>query len=80
MASARRKEIPIDDLIDIGVFTGAGKAEKTIFLEKRRVTSPTMEFEVVVPAMPARAGIDPYNKLFDRAPDDNTVAATEQKR
>jgi hypothetical protein len=33
-----------------------------------------MEFEVTVDREPARAGIDPYNKLIDRKPDDNVVA------
>jgi len=33
-----------------------------------------MEFTVVVEKMPVRAGIDPYNKLIDRRPKDNTVA------
>jgi len=89
------KEIQIDDLVDIGVFsdladidifTGWWKNEKTLFLEKRRITQPEMEFEVTVDQLPARAGIDPYNKLIDRNPDDNilhcgvTVGAPSQRR
>jgi ABC-type transport system involved in multi-copper enzyme maturation permease subunit len=66
--------IPIDDLIDIGVFSGTGKNEKTLFLEKRRITQHEMTFEVVVDERPSRAGIDPYNKLIDRVSDDNVVA------
>jgi ABC-2 type transport system permease protein len=56
------KEIQIDDLVDVGVFTGEGKNEKAVFLDKRRITRPEMEFEVTVDRQPARAGIDPYNK------------------
>jgi ABC-2 type transport system permease protein len=67
------KEIQIDELVDIGVFTGAGTNEKALFLEKRRITQPEMEFEITVDQLPGRAGIDPYNKLIDRNPDDNIV-------
>jgi ABC-2 type transport system permease protein len=28
--------------------------------------------------MPTRAGIDPYNKLIDRIPDDNMIDVTKQ--
>jgi hypothetical protein len=31
------------------------------------------EFEITVDRMPTRAGIDPYNKLIDRKPDDNVI-------
>ena len=31
------------------------------------------EFTLMVDAVPERAGIDPWNKLIDRSPDDNTV-------
>jgi hypothetical protein len=67
------KEIQIDDLVDIGVFTGLWEIEKTLFLAKRRITQPEMEFEVTVDQQPTSAGIDPYNKLIDRDPDDNIV-------
>ncbi|HXI13676.1 MAG TPA: ABC transporter permease subunit [Thermoanaerobaculia bacterium] len=68
------KPIAIDDWIDIGVFA-AGKKEalgKTLFMEKRRITKASETFEIVVNEKPARAGIDPYNKLIDRNPKDNT--------
>ena len=67
-------EIPINDLIDIGVFSGKGKDEKPLFLEKRRITQHETTIEVVVDQQPSRAGIDPYNKLIDRVSDDNVVA------
>jgi ABC-2 type transport system permease protein len=70
-------EIPINDLVDIGVFSGQGKNQKALFLEKRRITKAGMEFEIVVNERPTRAGIDPYNKLIDRSPEDNTVAVTK---
>lgn len=67
------KEIQIDDLVDIGVFSGMWKYEKALFLARRRITQPETEFEVTVDQRPSRAGIDPYNKLIDRNPDDNVV-------
>jgi aminopeptidase N len=67
-------EIPIHDLIDIGVFSGKGKDEKPLFLEKRRITQHETTIEVVVDRQPTRAGIDPYNKLIDRVSDDNLVS------
>jgi hypothetical protein len=71
------KEIQIGDLVDIGVFTGEGKNEKALFLDKRRITQPETVFEVTVDQQPARAGIDPYNKLIDRNPDDNIVTVSK---
>lgn len=33
-------------------------------------------FTIVVDRQPTRAGIDPYNKLIDRIPDDNMIDVT----
>ena len=73
------KEIQINDLVDLGVFVGEGKNEKTLFLAKRRITQPETEFEVTVDQQPRRAGIDPYNKLIDRNPDDNVVTVSKSQ-
>ena len=73
------KEIQINDLVDLGVFIGEGKNEKTLFLAKRRITQPETEFEVTVDQQPRRAGIDPYNKLIDRNPDDNVVTVSKSQ-
>jgi len=73
-AKGEEKAIAIDDWIDIGVF-GAGKKEtlgKPLFMEKRHITKASETFEIVVNEKPARGGIDPYNKLIDRNPKDNT--------
>jgi len=71
------KPIAIDDWIDIGVFAAGPKKEtlgKPLFLEKRRITRAAETFEIVVNEKPAKAGIDPYHKLIDRNPKDNTKA------
>jgi ABC-2 type transport system permease protein len=64
----KENPVPVNDLIDIGVF---GEKEKVLFSEKRRITKPLETFEIVVGEKPVKAGIDPFNKLIDRNPKDN---------
>jgi ABC-type transport system involved in multi-copper enzyme maturation permease subunit len=71
------KPVPLDDWIDIGVLAkGAKKSDedRVLLLEKRRITQPSTTVELVVKEKPARAGIDPLNKLIDRNPEDNVKA------
>ena len=63
--------VPLDDWIEVGVL-GGKKDDKVLFSEKRHVTAPVMTIDVVVNQKPSRAGIDPFHKLIDRNPDDNT--------
>jgi len=75
----RETEIPVDDWIDVGVFgeaEGGGKGDEAVlYVEKRHITSPQTTFEVVVDRLPVKAGIDPFNKLVDRNPEDNLKGA-----
>lgn len=69
-------EVPLDLPIDIGVFSEnpddvTEGDEHVLLLEKRRVQTGEMSFELVVDEMPSHVGIDPYNKLIDRNSDDN---------
>ena len=79
-ADGNGKETPmsLNDLIDIGVFIGKKDEEKPLYLKKERITQANQTFEIVVDRMPTRAGIDPYNKLIDRIPDDNMIDVTKQ--
>ena len=70
----KESEAPLDDWIDIGVLDGNNEP---LFLEKRKIDREKTTFTIVVAKKPARAGIDPYNKLIDRRPRDNTVAVSE---
>ena len=70
--------MPLNDYIDIGVFTGKKDEEKPLYLKKERLTQATQTFEIIVDQMPTRAGIDPYNKLIDRIPDDNIIDTVKQ--
>ena len=42
-----------------------------LFLEKRLIKSGEQTFTFMVDERPARVGVDPYNKMIDRNPDDN---------
>jgi len=63
----------LSDYIDIGVFTGKKDEEKPLYITKEKITQANQTFEIIVDQMPTRAGIDPYNKLIDRIPDDNII-------
>jgi hypothetical protein len=61
------------DYIDIGVFKGPKDEEKPLYLRREKITRERQTFTIVVDEPPTRAGIDPYNKLIDRIPDDNMI-------
>jgi len=67
----KESDVPIADWIDIGVLDADNNP---LFLEKKKIDREEMEFTVIVDRKPARAGIDPYNKLIDRRPKDNAIA------
>ena len=73
-ALGKESEAPLADLIDIGVLDANNEP---LFLEKRKIEKEKTTFTIVVAKKPARAGIDPYNKLIDRRPRDNTMAVSE---
>ncbi|PTL79936.1 M1 family aminopeptidase [Vitiosangium sp. GDMCC 1.1324] len=64
-------DLKLDDWMDVGVLDADGKP---LYLEKVQVTKEDVEFTALVDKLPAKAGLDPLNKLIDRKPDDNTVA------
>ncbi len=68
-------EIDMNDLIEVGVFAEArsgARIGEALAIRRFRVRTGTANYEFIVPAKPARAGIDPYNLLIDRNPGDNT--------
>jgi ABC-2 type transport system permease protein len=58
------------DYIEFGVDDADGKP---LARERRRVTAPSQVVTLTVDGRPARAGIDPDNKLIDRKPTDNML-------
>ncbi|MFT4740173.1 MAG: ABC-2 type transport system permease protein [Marivirga sp.] len=68
------------DYIDIGIFGADSEDEngrtKTnpLYMRKHKMTAGAHTLEIRVTKMPVKAGIDPYNKLIDRIPDDNLIS------
>ena len=63
-------EVPLDDTIEFGVDDHDGRP---LLRQRHRVGTRELSVTMVVDGRPARAGIDPDNKLIDRKPDDNMV-------
>ena len=64
-------EVPLDpemERLEIGAIDKDGKA---LHLERRPLKAGEQTVTFAVSGKPARAGIDPLNKLIDRKPDDN---------
>ena len=78
-------EIPMDDLIEVGVFAAAqsdGPGEP-LYLQMHRIRSGEQTITVRVPREPAQAGIDPRRLLIDTDGGDNIVEVgvlTERRR
>jgi ABC-2 type transport system permease protein len=69
--------MPLNDYIEIGVFSGKKDEEKPLYLKKEKFTGERETFVIVVDQPPTLAGIDPYNKLIDRISDDNMIDVTK---
>lgn len=72
----KQQKVPVADYIDIGIFaqqSNKGQVqEKELVLQKIKMDQPEKTFEFIVTEKPVSAGLDPYNKLIDRTPDNNT--------
>ncbi len=76
-STGKQSKIAVADYIDIGIFAKKSGKEKTelgkaMVMQKVKMDQPVKTFEFVVKEKPEVAGIDPYNKLIDRTPDNNT--------
>ena len=69
----KESDMPVDDLIDVGVIDAKGDA---ISVSRQRIRSEESTFTMTVDQKPVKAGIDPLNKLIDRRPDDNAIVVT----
>jgi ABC-2 type transport system permease protein len=70
-AHGRERPVPMNDLIEVGVFDAEGHA---LYRGKHRIRSGSQAITVVVDGIPARAGLDPGHLLLDREPENNVVA------
>ncbi len=70
-------EVPVNDYVDIGIF-GRERVERrweetVLYFKKHKITSADQELVIYVDKEPRNCGIDPYYKLIDKKPDDNTA-------
>jgi ABC-2 type transport system permease protein len=64
------KDVALKDWIDIGVDDKDGNS---LLRERKLIDRKENSYTVIVSGRPAKAGIDPDNKLIDRKPDDNMI-------
>jgi ABC-2 type transport system permease protein len=69
-------EVPMDDLVEVGVFAAEGDG-KPLYLRMHRVRSGEQRITLTVQGEPAGAGIDPRNLLIDVEPHDNLAEVTD---
>jgi aminopeptidase N len=66
---------PMNDWVDIAVLTERkvnGKwRDEPLYRHKTRLKAGNNKLEIIVAEKPVKAGIDPFNELIDRDPDDN---------
>jgi ABC-type transport system involved in multi-copper enzyme maturation permease subunit len=73
----REAEVPLSQMFDLAVFPEAPEdlseddLPDPLLAERRQLVSGEQTFTVRVDERPERVGIDPYNKMIDRNPDDN---------
>jgi ABC-2 type transport system permease protein len=71
----KSKSVAVNDWMDIGIFNqvevNGKKEDKELLFKKIKMDKPTKTFEFIVDKEPTSAGLDPYNKLIDRMPDNN---------
>lgn len=77
----KQTDIPLVDFIDIGVFAPTDNKKvfgKPLIYERVKITQAENTFTYRVKEVPHQAGIDPYNYLVDRMPNDNVKRVSEK--
>ena len=76
-STGKESVAPMNDYVDIAIF-GAETKDKEgrkkinpLFTQKYKLMQGVKKITLYVKGKPLKAGIDPYNKLIDRIPDDN---------
>ncbi|MEQ1506283.1 MAG: M1 family aminopeptidase, partial [Myxococcota bacterium] len=72
-AVGEETEVPFAESVEVGVFAGTEDHREPLVVERRTLTGPTAELELVVPRAPTLAGVDPNHLLLDRDRDDNLM-------
>jgi len=77
----KEKVLPVADYIDLGVFAESKSKlnlGKVLFLKRIRLTKKENVFTFIIKEKPFQVGIDPYNYLIDRIPNDNVKKVEEE--
>jgi ABC-2 type transport system permease protein len=70
-------EIPIDNWIDIGIYSKDENGQLlSIYLRKHHFTEKDNLITIQVKHKPGKVEIDPFHKLIDRHPDDNSASVS----
>jgi ABC-2 type transport system permease protein len=72
-------EVPLDDWIEIGAFAKPEKGRRygrTLYRDRIHMTQAHATYTFTVSELPDKAGVDPFNLLIDRVPDDNVKSVT----
>jgi len=70
----KETQIPVLDYIDVGVFAESENKDnlgKVLIYKRLKIVNKDNTFVFRTSEKPYQAGIDPYNYLIDRLPDDN---------
>ena len=73
--------IPVADYIDIAIFAKSDSKlslGKKLVYKRLKITQKENTFSFITDEKPYQAGIDPYNYLIDRLPDDNLKVIEEK--
>ena len=71
-------EIPIDDWIEIGLYSpGEDGENELVYLKKHKISKSDTTLNITVNSPPNLVGIDPLNKLIDKNPEDNLMVVSE---
>ncbi len=79
-ALGKEKVVPVADYIDIGIFAESKNDKnlgKPLAYKRLKITKKNNTFTFRTKELPYQAGIDPYNYLIDRIPDDNVKSVLE---
>ncbi|HMP99534.1 MAG TPA: M1 family aminopeptidase [Cyclobacteriaceae bacterium] len=77
----RQTEVPLNDFIDIGIFAETKNKKllgEPLYYKRLKITEKENVFTIRVKDKPYQAGIDPYNYLIDRLPEDNVKRVIEK--
>ena len=78
----KETSIPVSDYIDLGIFGPSEDNDNTgkvLLMKRMKITQKDNTFTFTLNEKPSQAGIDPYNYLIDRMPEDNLKTVNNDK-